>query len=125
MPIWVTVRADAFWHRVVRLDQKVAIPIPREGLDAVSRLNVGFGTEDVFTYPRPFVTVALACTRLDLQNGLKHIEGFGRSGLETALLFRTNRIEHRDLAGTDGPPRLNPLVLLARVPRSRVELSEP
>ncbi len=45
VPIWVTVLADVFWHRIVRLDQKIAVPVPREGLDAVSGLDVGFGAE--------------------------------------------------------------------------------
>src|ERR1700757_434692 len=117
MTVWVTLRADAFWHRVVRLDQKIAVPIPREGLNAVSRLNVGFGAEEVFTYPGHFVTVDLNGQHLDLQDGLEHIEGIGGGGRKAALLFCTNRIEHRDLAGTDRPPRLDPLVFFAGVPQ--------
>jgi hypothetical protein len=39
--IRIILRANIFRHRVVRLDQEVAVLIPREGLDSVGGVDVG------------------------------------------------------------------------------------
>jgi hypothetical protein len=80
-------------------------------------VNVDSTAEEVLAHPRHFVAIDLHGEHLDLQDRVEGVECFEGSGLEAMLLLRADWIEHPDFTRTDDPLRLDPLILLARIPQ--------
>src|SRR5271156_1588433 len=115
--VGVAVGTHGFGHRIIRLYEQIAVVVPCERLDAVSRLNVWFSAEAVLTHPGHLVAVHLYGDHLDLEDGLEHVERVARRRVEPVFRLGAHGVEHTTSGRRDGAPGRNPVVSLACVPQ--------